>query len=86
MKLPSAMLVAEKAKKTGKYTGSVLPVGYGCVKKEEMCILPDGTVYKLSATWVPDPSFQILKSKDTQTEELQVQQTYTQTKDKRCCA
>ncbi|VDH89710.1 Hypothetical predicted protein [Mytilus galloprovincialis] len=56
------MLVAEKAKKTGKYTGSVLPVGYGCVKKEEMCILPDGTVYKLSATWVPDPSFQILKS------------------------
>ncbi|VDI52729.1 Hypothetical predicted protein [Mytilus galloprovincialis] len=40
------MLVAEKAKKTGKYTGSVLPVGYGCVKKEEMCILPDGTVYK----------------------------------------
>ncbi|VDI24753.1 Hypothetical predicted protein [Mytilus galloprovincialis] len=73
------MLVVEKAKKTGKYTGSVLPVGYGCVKKEEMCILPDGTVYKLSATWVPDPSFQILKSEDTQTEERQVQQTSTQT-------
>ncbi|CAG2239816.1 unnamed protein product [Mytilus edulis] len=77
------LLVAEKAKKTGKYTGSVLPTGYGCVKKEEICILPDGTVYKLSATWVPDPSFKILKSKDTQTEELQVQQTCTQTEDKR---
>ncbi|VDI38092.1 Hypothetical predicted protein [Mytilus galloprovincialis] len=77
------LLVAEKAKKTGKYTGSVLPTGYGCVKKEEICILPDGTVYKLSATWVPDPSFQILKSEDTQTEERQVQQTSTQTDDKR---
>ncbi|VDH93262.1 Hypothetical predicted protein [Mytilus galloprovincialis] len=43
----------------------------------------NGTVYKLSATWVPDPSFQILKSEDTQTEERQVQQTSTQTDDKR---
>ncbi|CAG2219654.1 unnamed protein product [Mytilus edulis] len=77
------LLVAEKAKKTGKYTCSVLPTGYGCVRKDESCILPDGTVYKLSATWIPDPSFHSLKSKDTQTEELQLQQTSTQTEDKR---
>ncbi|CAG2198430.1 unnamed protein product [Mytilus edulis] len=76
------LLVAEKAKKTGKYTDSILPTGYGCVRKDESCILPDGTVYKLSATWIPDPSFHSLKSKDTQTEELQLQQTSTQTEDK----
>ncbi|CAC5407279.1 unnamed protein product [Mytilus coruscus] len=76
-------VVSEKAKKTGKYTGSVLPTGYGAVRKDETCILPDGTVYKLSATWIQDPSFCSLKEKETQTEELQQQQTSTQTDDRR---
>ncbi|CAG2208391.1 unnamed protein product [Mytilus edulis] len=61
------MLVAEKAKKTGKYTGSVLPMG-----QFTNCLLHG---YR--------STFQILKSEDTQTEERQVQQTSTQTDDKR---
>ncbi|CAC5390753.1 unnamed protein product [Mytilus coruscus] len=30
------------------YVGSVLPFGYGCVKKEEKVVFPDGTVYSLT--------------------------------------
>ncbi|VDI64856.1 Hypothetical predicted protein [Mytilus galloprovincialis] len=60
----NCLLVAEKAKKTGKYTDSILPTGYGCVRKY----------------WQQD--MVVLKSKDTQTEELQLQQTSTQTEDK----
>ncbi|CAC5417413.1 unnamed protein product [Mytilus coruscus] len=76
------MIVAEKARKTGKYSGSVPPSGYGAVRKDETCILPDGTVYKLTATWIQDPSFCILKEKETQTEMLR-QQMATQTEEDR---
>ncbi|CAC5357964.1 unnamed protein product [Mytilus coruscus] len=76
------MIVPEKARKTGKYSGSVLPSGYGSVRKDETCILPDGTVYKLTATWIQDPSFCSLKEKETQTEMLQ-QQIATQTEEDR---
>ncbi|VDI61373.1 Hypothetical predicted protein [Mytilus galloprovincialis] len=66
------MLVAEKAKKTGKYTGSVLPMG-----QFTNCLQHGYQIH---------PSFQIFEGqKDIQTEERQVQQTSTQTEDKRLC-
>ncbi|VDI28134.1 Hypothetical predicted protein [Mytilus galloprovincialis] len=33
----------------------VVPDGYLGVKKEEKVILPDGTIYLLTSTWIPDP-------------------------------
>ena len=43
------------------------PAGVGFVRKTERAILPDGTIYELTATWVPDPEFQHKISKGTQT-------------------
>ncbi|CAG2215712.1 unnamed protein product [Mytilus edulis] len=38
------------------YSGSVIPDGIGGVKKVEKAILPNGTIYEISAYWMPDPT------------------------------
>lgn len=48
--------IRKEAVKSSTYQGSVIPYGYNCVRKEEKVVLPDGTVYVLTATWVADPT------------------------------
>ncbi|CAG2196562.1 unnamed protein product [Mytilus edulis] len=51
------LCIREKARRSSQmYSGSVIPDGIGGVKKVEKAILPDGTVYELSAYWMPDPT------------------------------
>ena len=38
------------------------------MKKEENAILPDGTIYFLTATWVADPKFEMQVTSESQTE------------------
>lgn len=59
--------IRKEAVSSETYTGSVLPYGYNAVKKDEKVILPDGTIYILSSTWVPDPRISSLETSETQT-------------------
>ncbi|CAC5405924.1 unnamed protein product [Mytilus coruscus] len=45
-----------KAKRGDMFSGSIIPDGIGGVKKVEKAILPDGTIYELSAYWMPEPT------------------------------
>lgn len=56
----------KKAIAHSNYVGSVLPYGYGCVKKEEKVVFPDGTIYMLSSSWVADPRIVAMKSEAVQ--------------------
>lgn len=60
--------IRKKAIASSNYKGSVLPYGYGCVRKEERVTFPDGTTYSLSATWVADPYVLTLRTQEQQTE------------------
>ncbi len=46
-----------------------LPVGTMALAKTETAILPDGTIYKLSTGWVPDPFIIVCWTTSTQTGE-----------------
>ena len=59
-----AMIIREKAKSADTYINTILPTGYGGVKKVEKAILPDGTIYELTAYWMPDPEC-IVKKQET---------------------
>ncbi|CAC5404235.1 unnamed protein product [Mytilus coruscus] len=61
------------------YVGSVILFGYGCVKKEEKVVFPDGTIYSLSATWVADPKLVDMKSMNIQTDSCESKETSTNT-------
>ncbi|CAC5383220.1 unnamed protein product [Mytilus coruscus] len=50
------------------YVGSIIPFGYGCVRKDEKVVFPDGTIYSLSSTWVADPKLAGMKSVNIQTD------------------
>ena len=44
--------IRELARRTGQYLGvRHVPAGLSSVRREEMAILPDGTIYKMGATW-----------------------------------
>ncbi|CAC5404748.1 unnamed protein product [Mytilus coruscus] len=62
------------------YAGSIIPYGYGCVKKDEKVVFPDGTIYSLSATWVADPKLAGMKSVNIQTDNCECKETATNTK------
>ncbi|CAC5405187.1 unnamed protein product [Mytilus coruscus] len=47
----------------------VIPDGYLGVRKEEKVILPDGTIYMLSSTWIPDPEVVKRRNVGVQTDE-----------------
>ncbi|CAG2238819.1 unnamed protein product [Mytilus edulis] len=61
------------------YVGSVIPYGYGCVRKDEKVVFPDGTIYALSATWVADPKLAGMKSVNIQTDSCVCQESATNT-------
>lgn len=50
------LCITEKAKRSDMFSGSEIPDGIGGVKKIEKVILPDGTIYELSAYRIPDPT------------------------------
>ena len=55
-----ALLIRERARKADNYKGTVIPDGFGGVKKVERAYLPDGTIYELTAYWMPDPTCRIM--------------------------
>ena len=59
--------VRNRALNHSTYTGSVISYGYNGVKKEEKVVLPDGTIYYLSAFWMADPSLTMNTTIETQT-------------------
>ncbi|CAG2211897.1 unnamed protein product [Mytilus edulis] len=59
--------VRKEAVSSPTYVGSVLPYGYGCVRKQEKVVFPDGTVYSLTASWVADPTLAMLQEAGLQT-------------------
>ncbi|CAG2256950.1 unnamed protein product [Mytilus edulis] len=59
--------VRKEAVSSPTYVGSVLPYGYGCVRKQEKVVFPDGTVYSLTASWVADPTLTMLHEAGVQT-------------------
>ncbi|VDI38261.1 Hypothetical predicted protein [Mytilus galloprovincialis] len=60
------MLVAEKAKKTGKiYRQCIASRIWMCEERKKCVFCQMGQFTNCSATWVPDPSFQILKVRRT---------------------
>ena len=42
-------------------------LGVYAVKRQERAILPDGTIYEMSSTWVEEPAATVRKSTHTQT-------------------
>ena len=49
--------IRDAARRFGRYMGvRHFPVGVLSLRREEMAILPDGIVYKLSATWTEEAS------------------------------
>ncbi|VDI78349.1 Hypothetical predicted protein [Mytilus galloprovincialis] len=55
--------------RTAEIDARVVPDGYLGLLKEEKAVLPDGTVYILKSTWIPDPSVTRRRNTATQTEE-----------------
>ncbi|CAC5405175.1 unnamed protein product [Mytilus coruscus] len=53
----------------------VIPDGYLGVRKEEKVILPDGTIYMLSSTWIPDPEVVKRRNVGVQTDEDKTTET-----------
>ncbi|CAC5405163.1 unnamed protein product [Mytilus coruscus] len=53
----------------------VIPDGYLGVRKEEKVILPDGTIYMLSSTWIPDPEVVKRRNVGVQTDENRTTET-----------
>ena len=49
------------------------------MKKEEKVILPDGTIYYFSATWIPDPTFMTNVTRGTQTDNTRLIDAETNT-------
>ena len=76
------LAIRMKAKSSASYHGSVHPFGYSAVKMDERAILPDGTIYHLSAVWIPDPMMSQQHSQETQTEQ-ELTTSATQTADRR---
>ncbi|CAG2208239.1 unnamed protein product [Mytilus edulis] len=75
---PSSYLSGEDAElirrirsraRTAEIDARVVPDGYLGLLKEEKAVLPDGTVYILKSTWIPDPSVTRRRNTATQTEE-----------------
>ncbi|CAG2241056.1 unnamed protein product [Mytilus edulis] len=64
LQLPNATWVKKIRNKAREFNTEikVVPDGYLGVKKEEKVILPDGTIYLLTSTWIPDP--EILKRRN----------------------
>ena len=60
--------IRSQAVRSIDYKGFVIPSGYDGVKKEERAVLPDGTVYYLSAFWMADPQLSFNFAQETQTE------------------
>lgn len=63
------LLIRESAKKAVNYKRTVIPDGFRGVKKVECAYLPDGTVYELTAYWMPDPTCRVFNMNTTQEEE-----------------
>ncbi|KAK3583990.1 hypothetical protein CHS0354_001781, partial [Potamilus streckersoni] len=55
--------------KDGRKVEFLSPDSAACVLKKERCVLPDGSIYELTSTWIPDPEFKEKKEKASQTEE-----------------
>ncbi|CAG2208730.1 unnamed protein product [Mytilus edulis] len=75
---PSSYLSGEDAElirrirsraRTAEIDARVVPDGYLGLLKEEKAVLPDGTVYVLKSTWIPDPSVRRRRNTATQTEQ-----------------
>ena len=60
--------IRDKAVKSDNYHGSVIPMGYAGVKKEEKVVFSDGTIYVLSAFWMANPTCALKVCDETQTE------------------
>jgi hypothetical protein len=60
-------LIRNRAKDSRTYSSSVIPFGYAGVRKDEKVVFPGGTVYYLSALWMPDPQLSTNATVETQT-------------------
>lgn len=61
--------VRKEAINNKTYEGKVLPYGIGCIKKEEKVIFPDGRIYHMAATWIPDPRVTLQRTVEQQTDQ-----------------